>query len=78
MPPFTGAITTLRKRDSSSSAGWSANAALPGLGLFAREDARIQSPDPQYSGANQSAGISAAKATSRKRSCGSRNHSQRP
>ena len=36
MPTLTGAITTLRKRLTSSSAGCSAKAALPGLGLLAR------------------------------------------
>ena len=52
---------TSAKRSTSSIAGCSANAALPGLGAFAREPARNGSPDPHHSGRNQSAGTSAAK-----------------
>ena len=77
-PALTGAITTLRKRLTSSSAGCSANAALPGFGLFARAPARKGSPEPHHSGRNQSAGTSAPSTTRRTRRRGSANHSQSP
>ena len=78
MPTLTGAITTLRKRLISSSAGCSAKAALPGFGLLARAPARKGSPEPHHSGRNQSAGTSAPSTTRRVRSHGSANQSQSP
>ena len=72
MPPLMGAITTLRKRLTSSSAGCLANAALPGFGLLARVDARSGWPEPHSSGPNQSSGTSTAKPIRRQRRYGSR------
>ena len=74
----TGAIVLSEKRLKSSTAGDSANAALPGFGALAREPARNGSPAPHHSGRNQSEGISTAKPTMRSRSRGSANQSQSP
>ena len=77
VPSSTGAIVLSEKRLTSSTAGESANAALPGFGALARAPARNGSPEPHHSGRNQSAGISAAKPTIRSRRRGSANQSQR-
>ena len=78
VPASTGAIVLSAKRLKSATEGCSSNAALPGLGAFAREPARNGSPAPHHSGRNQSAGISAAKPTMRSRRRGSANQSQSP
>jgi hypothetical protein len=71
VPSSTGATVLCAKRLNSSNAGDSANAALPGFGAFAREPARNGSPAPHHSGRNQTAGTSAANASSRTRRRGS-------
>ena len=61
----SGITVRCANRLTTSRLGLSANAALPGLGLFARLEARSGSPEPHSSGPNQSTGTATPTAAMR-------------
>ena len=57
-PISIGSISVFAARTHVSTNGWSAKAAESGFGSRAREAARKKSPEPRYSGTNQSRTVS--------------------